>query len=123
MKTLLIALALCASGAAAANSACDKPNNDFDGLYCLNKVYQEADKELNANYKKLSGLLDADGRASLKETQLAWIRDRNDRCSMREARGFFVNLNCATDTTIKRAQELQDRARECTSSGCRNSKL
>ena len=62
MKTVIAALLLCASGAAFANSACDKPKSDFDGLYCLNKVYQEADKELNTNYQALSPKLDAEGK-------------------------------------------------------------
>ncbi len=106
-----------------ANSACDKPRDDFDGLYCLNKVYQEADRELNENYKKLASLLDPQGRKALKSGQLSWIRERNDECSKREATGFFVNLNCATSTTIGRSRFLQDRIRECVSSGCRNSKL
>ena len=123
MKTVIAALLLCASGATFANSACDKPKSDFDGLYCLNKVYQEADKELNTNYQALSPKLDAEGKKALKSGQLAWIQERNDNCSRREARGFFVNLQCATDTTIKRSQFLQDRVRECNSSGCQNSKL
>lgn len=106
-----------------ANSACDKPRNDFDGLYCLNKVYQEADAELNANYKKLIGKLDAAGAAALKKGQLAWLNMRNSSCSRREGDGFFVNLDCATGQTINRAQFLQDRYRECVSSGCQNSKL
>lgn len=111
------------SVAAFANSACDKPRNDFDGLYCLNKVYQEADAELNANYKKLMAKLDATGSAALKKGQLAWISERNSSCSRREGDGFFVNLDCATNQTISRAQFLQDRYRECVSSGCQNSKL
>lgn len=123
MKKFLIAAVLCAAGSAHANSACDTPKNDFDGLYCLNKVFQEADKELNENYKKLSGKLDADGKKSLKAGQLAWIDTRNANCSKRDAGGFFVNLECATSTTIKRSQFLQDRVRECSSAGCQNSKL
>ena len=123
MKKILAALLLCASGAAFANSACDVPKNDFDGLYCLNKVYQEADKELNTNYQSLSAKLDANGKKALKEGQLAWIKTRNDTCSKREATAFYVNLECATNTTIKRSQFLQDRVRECTSAGCQNSKL
>ena len=111
------------SAAAFANSACDKPRNDFDGLYCLNKVYQEADAELNANYKKLLAKLDATGAATLKKGQLGWINERNLSCSRRERDGFFVNLGCATTQTINRAQFLQDRYRECVSSGCQNSKL
>ncbi len=123
MKKLILAMLMCASGAAFANSACDAPKNDFDGLYCLNKVYQEADKELNENYKKLVAQLDANGKKSLKTGQLAWISDRNRSCSKRETDAFYVNLDCAANTTIKRSQFLQDRIRECSSSGCMNSKL
>jgi uncharacterized protein YecT (DUF1311 family) len=123
MKKLILALLVCASGSALANSACDTPRNDFDGLYCLNKVYQEADKELNASYKKLAAQLDASGKQKLKSGQLAWIDNRNKNCSKRESSGFYVNLECATQTTIERAQFLQDRVRECVSAGCQNSKL
>ena len=119
-----IALALLAlSGSAFANSACDKVRNDFDSLYCLNKVYQQADTDLNAAYKALNGKLDAAGRATLKSGQLAWMRSRNDECSMRKGNGFYVDLGCATRTTIERTRFLQDRVRECVSSGCRNSRL
>ena len=123
MKKLILALLVCASGSAFANSACDTPRNDFDGLYCLNKVYQEADKELNANYKTLAARLDANGKQALKSGQLSWISERNQSCSKKDGSGFYVNLDCATTTTIKRAQFLQDRVRECASSGCQNSKL
>lgn len=123
MKKLLLCSLLSFSSAAFANSACDTPKNDFDGLYCLNKVYQEADKELNENYQKLAAKLDGEGKKALKSGQLAWITARNENCSRREASGFFVNLNCATRTTIERSQFLQDRVRECTSSGCMNSRL
>jgi len=122
-KYLSIIATLLISSGALANSACDKPRDDFDGLYCLNKVYQEADAELNANYKKLVPKLDANGVSALKKGQLAWIEQRNSACSKREGNGFYVNLSCATNMTITRAQFLQDRYRECVSSGCLNSKL
>jgi uncharacterized protein YecT (DUF1311 family) len=123
MKRWMVAVLMCAAGAAQANSACDKPKKDFDGLYCLNKVYQEADNELNSTYGKLAGKLDADGKKRLKTGQLQWIDERNNNCSRREGSAFYVNLECATDTTIKRSQFLQDRMRECVSAGCQNSKL
>ena len=124
MKLVLFFLAATTlSATALANSACDRPRNDFDDLYCLNKVYQEADAELNTNYKKLMTKLDASGAAVLKKGQLAWINQRNSSCSRREGDDFFVNLDCATRKTINRAQFLQDRYRECVSSGCQNSKL
>ena len=123
MKKLFIASLILISFGAMANSACDQPRNDFDGLYCLNKVYQEADIELNKNYKTLRPLLDANGQQALKLGQLAWIRKRNDECSRKEDDSFFVNLRCATDTTVERLRFLQDRIRECKSAGCMNSKL
>lgn len=124
MKIQAIFLILCCSSVVYANSACDKPKNNFDDLYCLRKVYQQADEELNNNYQKLNAVLDADGRKTLKSGQLAWIKTRNESCSKYdEQQGFFVNINCATTTTIKRSQFLQDRLRECASSGCQNSKL
>lgn len=123
MRGLVFAALIGIAGFAQANSACDNPKNDFDGLYCLNKVYQEADKELNANYSKLMPKLDTDGKQALKTGQLRWIRERNLTCSMSARGGFFVDLNCATGTTIQRSQFLQDRLRECASSGCLNSKL
>ena len=45
---------------------CDKPNNDFDSLYCLNKVYLEADKELNISYAKLVKQLNTQQKSKLK---------------------------------------------------------
>jgi len=108
---------------AAQSSNCDKPRNDFDGLYCLNKVYQQADNELNATFQKLSAQLNADGKARLKRGQLAWIRERNEECSETRGEAFLVNLRCATETTVDRLNFLQARYRECVSSGCRNSLL
>jgi uncharacterized protein YecT (DUF1311 family) len=123
MKPLILAALFFVAGVAQANSACDTPKKDFDGLYCLNKVYQEADKELNDNYGKLAAKLDAAGKKRLKAGQLTWIEERNSSCSKHDGNSFFVNLECATGTTIKRSQFLQDRVRECASAGCQNSKL
>jgi uncharacterized protein YecT (DUF1311 family) len=123
MKKLCLLLSLLAPLAALANSSCDKPVNDFDGLYCLNKVYGEADKELNQKYGELASKLDVQGKAALKQGQLAWIRERNSQCSRRDDSGFLVNLDCATKKTVARADFLQSRIRECKSSGCLNSKL
>lgn len=106
-----------------AQQNCDKPRDDFDDLYCLNKVYIETDAELNQVYKDLVGRLTADGRANLKRSQLAWIEERNSSCSRKIDSGFYVNLSCATRTTRSRLQVLQDRVRECRSSGCQPSKL
>jgi uncharacterized protein YecT (DUF1311 family) len=123
MKMLALALFLGSATLAYAQTDCDKPRNDFDGLYCLNKVYLEADKELNENYKKVMAKLNDEGKATLRNTQRGWIEERNAECSRREGDQFFVNMSCATDMTIRRAQFLQDRYRECVAAGCQNSKL
>jgi uncharacterized protein YecT (DUF1311 family) len=123
MKNLLALLLFFLPFMTLANSACDRPKNNFDGLYCLNKVYQETDKELNDTYKKLKNQLDKNGNERLKDGQLAWIKQRNENCSKLEADQFYVNLECATNSTIERLRFIQDRSRECSSSGCQNSKL
>ncbi|MDN3454248.1 MULTISPECIES: lysozyme inhibitor LprI family protein [unclassified Psychrobacter] len=102
---------------------CDRPNNDFDGLYCLTKVYLEADKELNNSYNKLSKLLNRQQKSTLKRGQLAWMRERNDRCSYNDDGGFFVNMSCATNKTTTRVNFLNERVRECNAGSCRDSRL
>ncbi len=122
-KTVFCAMALWMLAAAAVYADCDNPRDDFDDLYCLNKVYVQSDKDLNGAYKKLVDKLDEQGRKTLKKSQNVWIKDRNSRCSYRDERGFFVNIRCAADMTIERTNFLNDRYRECISSGCLNSKL
>ncbi|MDH5179203.1 MAG: lysozyme inhibitor LprI family protein [Gammaproteobacteria bacterium] len=122
MKKYLTALLMLCTAAAMADN-CDKPRDDFDGLYCLNKVYQEADNELNLVYKELRGLLNKAEKKALKKSQLAWIKARNDNCSMRRDNRFFVSLNCTTDFTVRRTNILRDRLRECKATGCQPSKL
>jgi len=123
VNKLALAVFLLSATFAHAETACEKPQNDFDGLYCLNKIYQEADRELNESYRKLVAKLDGSGKAALRTGQLAWIEDRNASCSRREGDQFFVNMACATDSTVARTHFLQDRLRECNSTGCQNSKL
>ncbi|TGN18750.1 lysozyme inhibitor LprI family protein [Leptospira idonii] len=102
---------------------CDHPKDDFDGLYCLNKVYLQADKDLNEAYKKLNSSLDGEAKKKLKQFQLSWIQTRNNECSWKDERGFFVNMLCATNKTVDRTNFLNSRIRECKSTGCQPSKL
>ena len=102
---------------------CDKPRDNFDGLYCLNKVYQESDKELNTAYKELRKYLSDNEKNKLKKTQVTWINKRNKSCSLKKDGAFYVNLMCTTKTTIARTNTLRDRSRECKATGCQISKL
>ncbi len=102
---------------------CEKPKNDFDGLYCLNKIYVTADKELNDSYKKLVSKLDPTMKTSLRDSQRKWMETRNAECSWKDERGFYVNMQCATDKTVERKNFLDDRFRECIAVGCQAGKL
>ena len=103
---------------------CDKPVNDFDGLYCLTKVYLEADKELNTSYANLAKTLNTQQKSKLKRGQLAWMRERNNDCSYNDdENSFYVNMDCATRITTKRVNFLNDRLRECRAGSCRDSRL
>lgn len=102
---------------------CEKTNSDYDVVYCSGKLYMQADKELNEAYKKLVGKLDAAGKKLLKEGELAWIKSRNQDCSETRPNKILLNLDCATSATVERTQFLNDRYRECASTGCMNSKL
>ncbi len=122
MKKVILTLSIVFSNFVIADN-CDKPRDDFDGLYCLNKVYQEADKELNRAYSELRGYLNRSEKNQLKKIQISWIKQRNKNCSLRKNSGFYVNLNCTAKTTISRTNTLNDRIRECKATGCRPSKL
>lgn len=102
---------------------CENPRDDFDSLYCMNKIYVQADKDLNTSYKKLRKALDKEGKEILRTGQLKWIEERNDTCSFRKDGMFFVSLKCAADMTINRTNFLNDRYRECISSGCLKNRL
>jgi uncharacterized protein YecT (DUF1311 family) len=125
-KPLLLALALSTLALPASSFAgdnCDTPRDDFDGFYCLNKVYAEADRDLNKSYKELASQLDKSGRATLKKRQLAWIASRNDQCIFKKDGDTYLSMGCATRMTIERTNALNDRVRECKATGCQPSQL
>jgi uncharacterized protein YecT (DUF1311 family) len=122
MKKILIGLLLALPTFAFADN-CNNPSNSFDGLYCLNKVYIQADKDLNTSYKSLRKYLKSSEKSKLKKGQITWIKDRNASCSYHNDRGFFVNLRCAKNMTVDRTNFLNDRIRECKATGCQSRKL
>ena len=67
-------------------------------------VYVSPYMSLVAAYKELMGKLPNDARTRLKQTQIAWIDQRNGSCSRKIDSGFFVNLSCATRTTRERLE-------------------
>jgi len=112
-----------AMAAPARTASCDNPRTDFDNLYCERKVYMQADSDLNLVYNKLRARLNPTDKRTLLTAQRGWIRERDAECSMTEDDNIRVNIECAKTKTIARTNWLNDRLRECTSSGCRSSLL
>lgn len=124
MKTLSLALfCLAATVSMTARADCERTQTDYDVVYCGTKLYLEADKELNSAYKRLRGSLNDQGKQRLKMSQREWISSRNRNCSERKGDQILVDLDCATSTTVERTHFLDDRYRECASTGCMNGKL
>lgn len=126
MRKTALSFAALATGLLAADlalAACEKPRNAFDSVYCLSTEYAQVDRELNNEFGTLRKMLNDGQKASLKKSQIAWIKDRDAQCSYEREGGYFVNLQCAVDKTNERLSVLRERERECQSTGCVDSKL
>jgi soluble lytic murein transglycosylase len=109
-------------GGGAARADCGA-KNEFEDVYCYAKQYIASDDDLNAAYKALTGKLDADQKAVLKKSQLAWIKKRNAECGSTDSEGYSVDLSCAVDFTDTRTRFLKDRKAECDAGQCDADKL
>jgi uncharacterized protein YecT (DUF1311 family) len=118
---MILTAAILPLGAHAAG--CAKPRNAFDEVYCAGNLFSQADHDLNEQYSSLRKHLNTAQQGSLKTGQLAWIKQRDEQCSEEKPSGYFVNLSCAVDMTQQRMAFLQERDRECASTGCVDSKL
>ncbi|MHA3049282.1 lysozyme inhibitor LprI family protein [Acinetobacter sp. ANC 4641] len=117
-KLGLAALLFSLSWAAHADN-CDITRNTFDDIYCTNKLYASADRELNKNYQLLRGQLTAQQKTILKRSQIAWIKERDQSCTIDSG----VNVECRLNSTQNRNHWLQERLRECNTIGCKTSAL
>ncbi|HGL4261391.1 lysozyme inhibitor LprI family protein [Burkholderia dolosa] len=124
-KSLLVCCALAALAVpfAAHAAGCAKPRSAFDQVYCSSNEFSQLDRELNDQYGRLRKQLSGDQQAKLKSGQLAWMKQRDDRCSEKRDDGYLVNLQCAIDATQSRLSFLRERERECASTGCVTSRL
>ena len=124
MKKIALALTVAALLPLGAHAAgCATPRNAFDQVYCAGNLFSQADRDLNQQYSRLRQRLNPTQQGSLKTGQLAWIKQRDDQCSEEKSNGYFVNLSCAVDLTQQRMAFLQERERECSSTGCVDAKL
>lgn len=121
---LFLGTALALTSQAGAQNNCDRPNGSFDQVYCQMKVLTRADADLNVAYTLLLKKLAPAAQGRLRETQRAWLVRRDRDCVEYDAsRGDVVYIGCAVDTTTERLNFLNDRLRECNSSGCQPSRL
>lgn len=112
------------TGAARAQSNCNTTLNGFEDVYCASKVFIRADDDLNAVYQKLVRRLSPAAQATLRRTQRTWVAGRNSDCSEQDSKlGTVISMGCAVDKTTSRTNFLNDRLRECLSSGCQPAKL
>src|SRR5919112_5626239 len=122
-RTVLCALlvSLCVAAAAGAQEQKERPIHPCEGngsqaeaTACAHREYKAADAELNKVYGLLAGVLDAEEKASLKESELAWIKYRDSTCVFESSqykggtmRGMIESF-CLTRVTKARTAELKE---------------
>ncbi|MFZ2727793.1 MAG: lysozyme inhibitor LprI family protein [Methylococcaceae bacterium] len=123
MKAIIFSSLLCLSTLVHANTVCNTEPASFENLACLNKNYQQANKEVSIYFKKLKNKLDKEGKDLLNNGQLTWLEQRNESCIKNEADELFFNINCAINMSIERSRFIQERLHECLNTTCQNNKL
>lgn len=123
MKKIGLALILAGVSFGVQAAGCGTPRNAFDQVYCTSNLFSQADRDLNQAYGSLRKQLQPAQQEKLKKGQLNWIKQRDEECSYEKPSGYFVNLTCAVRYTQERMAFLKERERECTSTGCVESKL
>src|ERR1700750_2257162 len=124
-RTILCAtlFALCAAVTVAAGAKtqkqrqvqpCEGNGSQAEANDCAYREYKAADAELNRVYGQLAGVLDAEDKASLKESELAWIKYRDSTCTFESSqykggtmRGM-IEAFCLTRVTKARTADLKD---------------
>lgn len=124
MKTKLALVVLLAGLSWAAHADnCDHVRNSYDAVHCNNKMYVNADNELNKNYQELQSKLSTQQKSILKHSQLVWIKNRDQNCSGESNVGTVIYTVCQLHKTQERNSWLRERLRECKTIGCKTSSL
>ena len=124
-RTVLCALlaSLCVAAAVAAGARaqkerqiqpCEGYGSQAEASACAHREYKAADAELNKVYGQLAGVLDAEDKASLKETELAWIKYRDSTCVFESSQYKggtmrpMIESFCLARVTKSRTAELKE---------------
>jgi uncharacterized protein YecT (DUF1311 family) len=112
-KLFILTIALLVSGAAIAGN-CAKIQRDDLLQDCLAKELATFDKELNATYTKLRGVMEKDTKNMLTKAQRIWLTLRDADCefeaeSHKIGTGYHaIYLNCQITKTQQRIKEFKE---------------
>ena len=115
---LLLPLFLSAAGAKTQKQRqiqpCEGHGSQAEASGCAHREYRAADAELNKAYNRLAGILDAEEKALLKATELAWIKYRDTNCAFESSQYAggtmrpMIESFCLTRVTRARTAELKE---------------
>lgn len=93
---------------------CEGNGSQAEATGCAHREFQAADAELNKAYNRLAGILDADEKALLKESELAWIKYRDSNCTFESSQYAggtmrpMIEYFCLARVTKARTAELKE---------------
>ncbi len=115
---LLTTLLLTAAGARTQKQRqiqpCEGYGSQAEASGCAHREYKAADAELNKAYNRLSGILDTEEKALLKEAELAWIKYRDSNCTFESSQYAggtmrpMIESFCLARVTKARTAELRE---------------
>jgi uncharacterized protein YecT (DUF1311 family) len=117
---LLAPLLLTAAGAGAKSQKerqiqpCEGHGSQAEASGCAHREFQAADAELNKAYNRLASILDADEKALLKTSELAWIKYRDSNCTFESSQYAggtmrpMIESFCLARVTRARTAELKE---------------
>jgi uncharacterized protein YecT (DUF1311 family) len=93
---------------------CESRGSQAEASACAHEEYKAADAELNKIYGRLAGVLDAEDKAALKESELAWIKYRDTTCVFESSQYKggtmrpMIESFCLARVTKARTAELKE---------------
>lgn len=93
-----------------------KTGNVYSDIECFKKQLTTDKAKMNKIYNKLASSLDSEGKASLENSQKAWLDYRTKQCSglmgyygaqAMGAGSHLIILSCEADKTRERLNELK----------------
>ncbi|HEX7316022.1 MAG TPA: lysozyme inhibitor LprI family protein [Pyrinomonadaceae bacterium] len=93
---------------------CEGNGSQAEASGCAHREFQAADADLNKAYNRLAGILDAEEKALLKASELAWIKYRDSNCTFESSQYAggtmrpMIESFCMARVTRARTAELKE---------------